>query len=100
MSIYVRNDDVDTSQEAAQALNPTPAQQAALKFLVDNDRPEGWTAWEIEQALPDRLGMCPWHRVGDLRQLGLATWATDEDGNVIKRPGISGRRQRATRVVR
>jgi len=97
--VYRRNEDVETSHESAAQLQPQAYWLRILDLLIKQDRPQGWTAYEIERALPGLLGDCPWHRVSDVRREGWADWAVDESGHVIKRPGGSSRNQRASRVT-
>jgi hypothetical protein len=82
---YVRNSDPQTSHEAAELLNVGSIWIRLLRFLVQNDRDQGWANFEIADSLPDELGVCPWHRVGDLRKKGWADWIYREDGSVLTR---------------
>jgi len=96
---FVRADDPDTSRDAARDLTERMIYvRRAVVFLDDHDRPEGWTASEIHATGLD-LGSCWWHRIGDVRlREGWADWAHDEHGRVLRRPGPSGRLQRAQRI--
>lgn len=97
--LYARNTDPDTSHEAAERLQITSYWYLIVAFLIANNRAEGWTDWEIQCALPGRLGLCPWHRVSDVRRKGWAAWAATEEGKPIKRPGESNRLRRASWIT-
>lgn len=57
-----------------------------IQFCKENDRDEGWTADELGEELD--LGACHWKRVSECRAMGLLSWAVDDQGNKIKRPGL------------
>jgi len=97
--LYARNTDPGTSHESAAKLRVRQHWYLVLAFLIANNRPEGWTDWEIECGLRGRIGLCPWHRVSDVRREGWAVWATNEDGKPIKRTGESNRLRQASRVT-
>jgi hypothetical protein len=97
--LYARTDDPGTSHAAARELEPASYWVRVVTFLAENDRSEGWTAYEIDQALPGRLGLCSWHRISDVRRKGWAAWALHSNGRVITRPGPSSRHQNASRVT-
>lgn len=97
--VYRRNEDPDTSHASAAELKPAAYWLVVVDFLVKNDRPQGWTDYEIEQQLPDRLGACPWHRVSDVRRKGWAGWIFDESGNKVKRPGAYTAERGACRIT-
>jgi len=96
---FARSGDPDTSRDAAGEMSERRIYVLRVaQFLFENDRPDGWTAWEIHATGLD-LGACWWHRIGDVRiHEGWAEWAHDEQGAVIRRPGPSGRMQRAQRI--
>lgn len=97
---YARNTDPETSHEAAGRLtNANAYTEKIVRFLYENDRPEGWTEHEITAALNDDLGECPWRRITDARSRGLAEWVADENGKTVKRPGTSSRSQGASRIT-
>jgi hypothetical protein len=96
----VRTTDVETSHEAARLLARDKLAYQMLEFLVLNDRERGWTAYEISRVTHDLVGgLCPWHRLTDLRQTGLAEWLLNDDGTPVRRPGSTKRNQRATVVT-
>lgn len=99
-SVYARTSDPETSHEAASQLHKrSSAVDAVVRFLAENDRPEGWTEYEITAAIGSDLGDCPWHRISDARREGLAEWALNDEDKKILRPGASGRRQGASRIT-
>jgi hypothetical protein len=96
---YARTTDPETSHEAAARLhNASAYTEKIVRFLYENDRPEGWTEHEITAKLNDDLGECPWRRITDARSRGHAEWAVTEDGKPVKRPGNSTRSQGASRI--
>lgn len=99
LNYYARSTDPETSQAAAEELEVAGYWARVVQFLASHDRPEGWTAYEIDQALPGKLGLCSWHRVSDVRRKGWASWAVDSEGRNITRPGESTRRQGASRIT-
>jgi hypothetical protein len=86
--IYARGDDPETSHgygdDTAKKFS-----QVAHSYLVRNDRPQGWTWWEVSQRVD--LGQCPWHRFSDLKRRGLIARIYNEDGKLVKRLGGSDR---------
>ena len=72
--------------------------QRIMRFLFENDRPEGWTRSEIIDAVGD-LGVSPWRRISDVKEKGLAEAVTDSNGTPVTRPGASGHDQGVTRIT-
>jgi hypothetical protein len=91
-----RSTDPETSWEAARLLQADKQALQMLEFLALNDRTQGWTNHEIQLATVGLGGLCPWHRLTDLRQAGLAQWLLDTEGHPVRRPGPTPRTQRAT----
>lgn len=100
-SFFARNSDPATSREAAASISEsTLYMDRAGRLLRQLDREEGWTFDELFAVIPPGfLGLCPWHRLSDLRRMFLAEWATDSLGNKIRRPGNAGRNQGAVRIT-
>lgn len=96
--LYARNEDPDTSHEAADQLNPEAYWKLITDFLAKHDRDIGW----IEAELVIALGVDAYtlsKRLSDVRREGLAEWAYTEAGFKITRPGPSNRLQGASRVT-
>lgn len=68
---HARQDDPDTSKEAAGLLKPEAMWWKILEFLREHDRLGGWAAFEIAHHVPG-LGVSPWRRVTDVVQHGWA----------------------------
>lgn len=99
MSEFARNTDPDTSHEAAANMNVERMVVAAGRFVVENDRFDGYTELEVVDKIGHLLGVSPHHRLTDARGRGWIEWATDEDGKFIKRRGRGKTPMRASRAT-
>jgi len=86
------------SQYAPKRTGANAHTQRIMRFLYQNDRPEGWTRSEIIDALGE-LGVSPWRRISDVKEKGLAEAVTHPDGTPVTRPGDSGHDQVVTRIT-
>jgi YspA, cpYpsA-related SLOG family len=79
-----RTGDPETSVESGEGVDARGARAQVLAWMVEHDRPEGWTWGE----LPDGVGgYCNWKRMSELRQLGYLEWALDDAGHKVRRQG-------------
>lgn len=96
-----RATDPDTSQEAARFIyaHLDNLGQRVTAFLAENDRLQGWTSDEVNEAFGRHEGLH--RRLGECARRGWLRLATRRDGEVIKRAGrfSGGARQRAYRIT-
>jgi hypothetical protein len=86
------------SQYAPKRTGADSHTQRIMRFLYQNDRPEGWTRSEIIAAVGD-LGVSPWRRISDVKEKGLAEAVTHYDGTPVMRLGESGHDQAVTLIT-
>lgn len=86
------------TQPALKAVGTLSHTQRIIRFLFQNDRPEGWTRSEIVNAVGD-LGVSPWRRISDVKDKGWAEPVTYSDGTPVVRAGESGNDQVVTRIT-
>jgi hypothetical protein len=93
-----RRSDPDTSEAGARSISSADCHVLAT-WLDSEDRPRGWTRWELEHAMGWDSHRTS-RRMSDVRKLHhMAVWALDPQGERHCRRGPSNRPQYAIRSV-